>query len=300
VAADPFLVRGSPRRGYDGRHGSSEVATTVTDGRPGPPAAGRDRALDALVAVAARLAAADRLVPVTPEPALDAVAEAAADFIGVTAASVALHDRATDRLVFRAAAGPEGRGVIGLSIAPHEGIAGYVFSTGQPLAVTDVTVDPRFERATAEQTGYVPRSVLAVPLVDGVDAIGVFELLDRRDGAPFDLTDIEAATRMAAAMTAVARTSRVDREAEGLLRTVLASIAEGDGEGAGLDRDAIEVLVTAVIERSTADDPVWRLADRIARLRTADPDDIELAVEWLDALLARTERRAEAGRRRLV
>ena len=272
----------------------------MTDGRPGPPASDREVALDALVAVAARLAAADRLVTVTPEPALHAVAEAAADLIRVTAASVALHDPATDRLVFRAAAGPEGRGVIGLSIAAHEGIAGYVFSTGQPLAVTDVAVDPRFERATAEQTGYVPRNVLAVPLVDGVEAIGVFELLDRRDGAAFDLTDIEAATRMAAAMTAVARTSGLDREAQGLLRTALSKVAQAEGEGARLDGDAIEVLITAVIERSTGDDPVWRLADRIARLRAADPDDVELAVDWLDVLLARTERRSEAGRRRLV
>jgi hypothetical protein len=103
---------------------------------------------------------------------------------------------------------------------------------------------------------------------------------------------------MAAAMTAVARASRVDREAHGLLRTVLTSIAQVEGVRLGLD--AIEILVTDVIERLTADDPVWRLADRIARLRAADPDDVELAVDWLDVLLARTERRAESGRRRLV
>ena len=199
---------------------------------------------------------------------------------------------------FGAAAGPQGRGVIGLSIAAHEGIAGYVFSTGQPIAVADVAADPRFERTTAERTGYVPRTLLAVPLVDGVEMIGVLELLDRRDGMPFDLTDVEAATRMAAAMTAVARASRVDREAQELLRAVLTSIAQV--EGAGLDRDAVEVLVTDVIERLTADDPVWRLADRIGRLRAADPDDVELAIDWLDVLLARTERRAESGRRRLV
>ena len=83
-----------------------------------------------------------------------------------------------------------------------------------------------------------------------------------------------------------------------MLRAVLTSIAQV--EGAGLDRDAVEVLVTDVIERLTADDPVWRLADRIGRLRAADPDDVELAVDWLDVLLARTERRAESGRRRLV
>ena len=188
----------------------------MSEDPPGSSAHQRELALDALVAVAARLSAADRLVPAAGEPALHAVAEAAADFIGVTAASVALHDPATDRLIFRAAAGPQGRGVIGLSIAAHEGIAGYVFSTGQPIAVADVAADPRFERTTAERTGYVPRTLLAVPLVDGVEMIGVLELLDRRDGMPFDLTDVEAATRMAAAMTAVARASRVDREAQEL------------------------------------------------------------------------------------
>ena len=52
--------------------------------------------------------------------------------------------------------GPQGEGVVGLASAAHEGIAGYVFSTGQPLAVADVAADPRFERATAERTGYVP------------------------------------------------------------------------------------------------------------------------------------------------
>jgi signal transduction protein with GAF and PtsI domain len=267
----------------------------VSDDPRGPSAQQRELALDALVAVAARLAAADRLAPVAGDPPLHAVAEAAADLIGVTAASVALHDPATDRLVFRAAAGPQGHGVIGLSIAAHEGIAGYVFSTGQPIAVGDVEADPRFERTTAERTGYVPRTVLAVPLVDGIETIGVLELLDRRDGMPFDLTDVEAATRMAAAMTAVARASAVDREAQGLLRRVLTSVAQDE-----LDHDAIEILITDAIARLTMDDPVWRLADRIGRLRTADPDDVELAIDWLDVLLARTERRAESGRRRLV
>ena len=268
--------------------------------QPGSSASQRELALDALVAVAARLAAADRIVPVAVEPALHAVAEAAADSIRVAAASVALHDPATGRLVFRAAAGPQGRGVIGLSIAAHEGIAGYVFSTGQPLAVADVAADPRFERTTAELTGYVPRSLLAVPLVDEAGTIGVLELLDRRDGTPFDLADVEAATRMAAAMTAVARASRVDREARELLRTVLTGLARGEGEGDGLKGDAIDVLIEDVSERLAGDDPLWRLADRIGRLRAADPDDVELAIDWLDVLLARTGRRAQAGRSRLV
>jgi GAF domain-containing protein len=268
----------------------------MSDERPTPAGSARDRALDALLAVAVRLRAADAVAPSTAEPALRAVAEAAAAVVRVTAASVALVDPASGRLVFRAAAGPEGRGVVGLSIAAHEGIAGYVYSTGQALAIADVVADPRFERTTAERTGYVPRSLLAVPLVDEVGIAGVMEFLDRRDGAPFDLVDVEVASRMAAATTAVARASHVDRDAGELLRTVVTALVDGDD--GPLEEADIEALIAEVADRLAGDDPVWRLADRIGRLRAADPDDIELAVAWLDALLERTERRTGSAHRR--
>ena len=268
----------------------------MSDDRPESNGSTRDRAMDALVAVAVRLTAADRLAHLAGDPALRAVAEAVASVLRVTAASVALHDAATGRLVFRAAAGPAGVGIVGLSIAAHEGIAGYVFSTGQALAVADVAMDPRFERTTAERTGYVPRSLLAVPLVDEAGIVGVMELLDRRDGAPFDLIDVEIATRMAAATTAVARAVTVDREAGQLLRTVMAAM--GEAAPGPLDDLAVEALISVVSERLATDDPLWRLADRVGRLRAADPDDIELAIDWLDALLAHSGRRALSGRRR--
>jgi GAF domain-containing protein len=265
----------------------------VTDGGSADDAGrdrARDRAPDLIVAVAERLAAAERLAPRTGEPTLRAIADAAVALVRVTAASIALHDPAAGRLVFRAAAGPEGDAVVGLAIAAHEGIAGYVFATGQALAVADVARDPRFERSTAERTGYVPRALLAVPLVDETGSIGVMELLDRQDGAAFDLGDVEVATRLAAAATAVARASRVDREATELLRSALVELA-------GPDDAPIDTIVSTAAEGLGADEPVWRLADRIARLRRSDPEDVELAIDWLDALLARSERRA-AGRRR--
>jgi GAF domain-containing protein len=297
----------------------------VSDGHPRPADARRERALravDALVDVAVRAAAAGRIAPPAGEAALQALAGAGAAVFRVTAISIALHDRSTDRLVFRAAAGPQGGGVVGLSIGAHDGIAGYVFSTGQALAVAEAAADPRFGRETAERTGYIPTSLLAVPLIDDAGIIGVMELLDRRDGAPFDLADIELATRMAAAATAVVRATRLDSDATALLGAVLAAVGRSDGGAGQADQDGgadqadqadqaveadearapaeidIEALLGEIGERLSDDDPLWRLADRIGRLRAADPDDVELAVAWLDALLARTRRRAEAGRRR--
>lgn len=264
---------------------------------------GVHRALDALVEVAVRAAAAERIAPSTGGSALRALAEAAVAVFRVTAISIAIHDRATDRLVFRAAAGPQGGGVIGLSIGAHDGIAGYVFSTGQALAVAEAAADPRFERSTAERTGYIPASLLAVPLIDDAGILGVMELLDRRDGEPFDLADIELATRMAAAATALVRATRLDDDAVVLLRSVLVAVGRGAGDGGrGDDRGTkgavdIEALLGEIGERLSDDDPLWRLADRIGRLRVADPEDLDLAIAWLDALLARTRRRAQAGRR---
>jgi hypothetical protein len=107
---------------------------------------------------------------------------------------------------------------------------------------------------------------------------------------------MELAGRFAAAATIVARTRRVDHDAVGLLRSALVGVA-ADGAGAdGLGPEAIETLLKAATETLAGDDPLWRLADRIGRLREADPDDVELAIAWLDALLAQRARRASSGR----
>ena len=144
---------------------------------------------------------------------LRSIVDATVALFDAEAASLALHDPATDRLVFRVAAGEHGQGVVGLTIAPGQGVAGYVQATGQPLALSDVAADPRFGRAAAEQTGYVPRSLLAVPLVDETGVLGVLEVLDRRDGGSFDLRDIELASVFARQASVAIRATGLERDA---------------------------------------------------------------------------------------
>src|SRR4029078_2575277 len=64
-----------------------------------------------------------------------------------------------------------------------------VFSPGLRLALPAVASAARFGRSAAEQTGYVPRSVVAVPLLDDEGSVGVLEVLDKRSEAAFDLRD---------------------------------------------------------------------------------------------------------------
>ncbi|HYH91723.1 MAG TPA: GAF domain-containing protein [Candidatus Saccharimonadales bacterium] len=270
------------------------------------PDATATAAVSALGALARRLAAAERLEPPRRDAELDAIVATAALVLDAQAASIALHDPATDRLRFVAAAGPSAGEVVGLEIDATAGIAGFAFGSGQPLAVTDVSADPRFDRTVAEATGYVPGTLLAVPLADAAGVIGVLEVLDRRDGS-FTMHDLDVAAAFANQATVAVRASRVGRDAATVLRSTLVAIARETAPTTGrdavatpLDDEAIDLLVRAAladlrIDADTeADASIWALADRLARLRDVDPELVAVAGEWLDVLL---RRRAPAGGR---
>lgn len=258
-----------------------------------------DPLVPTLHALALRVEAARRLAPPAGTAVLRSIVEATVVLFAAEAASIALHDAATDRLVFEVAAGEQGEGVVGLAIGSGEGVAGYVFSTGQPLALSDVARDARFGRETAEQTGYVPRSLVAVPLVDDEGVLGVLEVLDKRGDGGFDLHDVELATVFARQACVAIRSSRIERDTASLLRGVLGGADRADGAaaddpGAGAAPSAIDALIAAEIATLDAadDDPLWALADQIARLRAADPGELELVRDLLAVLVRRTETRA--------
>ncbi len=269
------------------------------DGDPDAPAAA---ALAVLREVARRVGAAARLESSAGDAVLRSVVEAAAALIRAEAASIALLDQATGRLVFRVAAGERGAGVIGLDIDPGEGVAGYVFSTGQPLALGDAATDPRFGREAARQTGYVPRSLIAVPLGDDSGTLGVLEVLDRRDGEPFDLRDLDTAAVFARQATVAIRATRLDRDAA----TLLAAAIEALDREASLSPDQAAALVSAATadlagrDAGDAGDDVWALADAVALVRDADPAQLGLVRDILGALARRslvtTARRQRGGR----
>jgi GAF domain-containing protein len=252
--------------------------------------------LHALGEVAARAAAAGRLEPPGGEAVLRSVVEATVALFDAEAASIALHEPATDRLVIRVAAGQAGVGAVGLAFASSEGIAGYVFTTGQPLAVSDVTSDPRFDRSAAEVTGYVPRSILAVPLVDDEGTIGVLEVLDRRGEAGFKLRDLELASVFARQAAVAIRASRVERDVAELLRLTLVRLADHPED----DVPAIEAAIATIVHELDGPDGgrLWALADAVARARAAAPEQVALVTDILEALGRRAPRPGHRSFRR--
>jgi GAF domain-containing protein len=162
---------------------------------------------------------------------LESIVEVARAIFGARAASIFLHDDDSDELVFEAVAGEGAGDLIGQRFPSSTGIAGWVLVTRQPLVVEELDKDPRFSRETAESTGFVPKGLMAVPLLHEDEALGVLEVLDRPQKAAFSLAEMELlglfANEAAIALDLLqkARAARTVLEEEGGAADALARFA---------------------------------------------------------------------------
>ena len=135
--------------------------------------------------------------PDAPRSMMEAVVRTAAGVFEAAASSIALTDATTGELVYQSAWGAGAREIVGVRLPPGTGISGDVVATGEGQAVRDCRSDPRFAAQIAAGTGYVPRTMLVVPLLRAGATIGVLSLLDRRDGGFYGSADMERATMFA-------------------------------------------------------------------------------------------------------
>ena len=122
---------------------------------------------------------------------LQATVEVARAIFGAKAASVFLLDEEAEELVFEAVSGEGEDELIGMRFPAGNGIAGWVLMTRQSLVVDDLTSDARWSRSQAESTGYVPKSMMAVPLLVEERALGVLSVLDRPPESRVRLREVD-------------------------------------------------------------------------------------------------------------
>lgn len=155
----------------------------IPEGNPLPDEIGRLVQAVAAAGQTVLLGSADAL--------LDSIVEAAARIFGAAAASILLVKENEGVLEFKVAYGGGGQKLVGVRIPLNQGIAGYVAMSGQPISISDVIQDTRFNQEFAKSTGYVPRSILATPLITDERVIGVMEVLDKINAPSFGMLDME-------------------------------------------------------------------------------------------------------------
>jgi GAF domain-containing protein len=166
--------------------------------------------------------------PAGTDELLRSLTETARRLFGAAACSLALLSEDESELVYTVAAGQGAKDVTGMRIPASRGIAGWVAQSGQPIAISDLASDPRFSREVAEQTGYVPQAILAVPVETRHRMLGVISLLDRdarRPGAEQDMALLSLfADQAALALASVEQFGHAGR----VLLDALARAAAGD------------------------------------------------------------------------
>jgi GAF domain-containing protein len=248
-------------------------------------------AIVALLAASRRSAVGRRLQGDIETRLLQSIVDATARLFDAEAASIALFEPDPDRLEFRVAAGEKGAGAVGLTVPPTQGIVGFVYSTGQALSLSDVGNDPRFNRDAAEQTGYVPRSIAAAPLLDEHGTVGVLQVLDKHSSPTFSLRDMELLAVFAGQATVAIAAARVQRDTSRLLRSVLSDI------GPDLSDDQVESLVASATANLDTDDesPFWRIVDQVARMMELSDRELALVADILEAVAGHAGR-SQRGR----
>jgi hypothetical protein len=131
-----------------------------------------------------------------PRQLMEGIVRTAAGVFEAAASSIALSDATTGELVFQAAWGAGAREILGVRLPPGMGVAGAVVESGEAQAV-ECRTDPRFAAQIAAGTGYVPNTMIVLPLKRHGRAIGVLSILDRRDGGLYGPGDVDRASLFA-------------------------------------------------------------------------------------------------------
>ncbi|HZX23692.1 MAG TPA: ATP-binding cassette domain-containing protein [Woeseiaceae bacterium] len=146
------------------------------------------------------------------ERALRAFTARVARLLDAERASLMLVDPATGELVVRVSQDLPEMGEV--RIPPGTGIAGAAAVSGETIRIEDAYADARFNPEVDRRTGFRTRSVLCVPLRDhDGEVFAVTQLLNRRDGRPFDAADEERFSALAGSLGVILETlHRLDRE----------------------------------------------------------------------------------------
>jgi Nif-specific regulatory protein len=116
--------------------------------------------------------------------------------------------------------------LIALRFPADRGIAGAVLRSGQAARVDDMQSDPRFYDGIDRSTGVTTRTAVCAPLVTRQGAIGVIQVINRRDG-PFSADDLAFLEALAGSVAVAIENARLYarvRESEEVLRAQVGAL----------------------------------------------------------------------------
>ena len=138
---------------------------------------------------------------------------AVASAMNATACTIYLRAAGSDELYFHTVQSQYAGDLRDLRLPIDEhSVAGWVAEHHEMLSIREAYGDARFNSAYDEATGFRTHSILCAPLLVRGKLVGVVQILNRRDGEPFDAWDSEL-LKGVASLVAVAVDSAAQHEA---------------------------------------------------------------------------------------
>ena len=273
----------------------------MTDTVPDDPTRATTQADDArfLAELRGALGAARAVGAMTPaaplDDLLDRIVRTAARAIPSPEGALFLVDRERGVLTFDVVIGQTADAVRDLTVPLGHGIAGLVAVSGQALAVANAQEDPRHAKDIAAQSGYLPTTILAVPVMDpDGTVVGVLELLDRQGQATYDLVDMETLGGFAEQIGIVLEQRR---SATALTVLVGRSLAAVGGLPLAVERGLAEraAALAASMERDEAGSRTLALAELVATVARRGPAAQQACLDVLRAFAGYLEAMPAGG-----
>jgi diguanylate cyclase (GGDEF)-like protein len=114
------------------------------------------------------------------EEILGAIMDKMAQFFGPERWSMLMVDEVSGELYYAIAVGENTETLKGLRVPMGEGVAGWVASTGNPLVVPDVALDPHWSAFASKHPDLQIKSIACVPVRSGNKTLGVIQLLNSK------------------------------------------------------------------------------------------------------------------------
>lgn len=140
---------------------------------------------------------------------LDMIVYVATQLIDTESASVMLMDEKTGELRFAAVSGQKSADIKPVVVPMTGSIAGMVYTDNKPCLIRDVQQDSRWYQNVDAKTGFVTRSIIAVPVQLQGQVIGVVEALNKRNEAEMTWDDVEILSKLATQAAIAIRNARL-------------------------------------------------------------------------------------------
>jgi signal transduction histidine kinase len=128
------------------------------------------------------------------------------------ASSCMLYDETTDELYFEVALGEKAEDIKTMRLKRGTGIAWKCLEENRTLTVNDVQHEKSHYAQADEKARFVTRNLVATPMIDEGQIIGVLEVLNKRGDVPYDEQDAKILSIVAEwAGVAIAKARRIER-----------------------------------------------------------------------------------------